>query len=344
MMQIKLVFPRLICILILIVMQCALLNTAESVSLLYPTLSLRYAKPIVPTQVQSLIRFQQSDENANGIYASFWRQDLLSVTALTSTREVQDVSAIAFCGNANSCYGARYCVGTAPSSLGRSCAVSQNLAHLLWGSEDVLNQQIVFSLNGKEVVSTVTGVFNSSETILLYNAFESLEFYCIELEKVSKDTPKASTLAFVQSAGLPSPDTIVYGSQISGLAVLLVLLLPTVGCIAAVILTTHRFVLRHKINPYFYAFFLFFLASLALPYVLSVVPGWLIPNQWSDFSFWRALINAAIIRLDEWNAVCCTKDSLVKKLMLWIILLHNAMCWLCVFLAHISKRRFRIRR
>lgn len=64
--------------------------------------------------------------------------------------------------------------------------------------------------------------------------------------------------------------------------------------------------------------------ALLLPTLLARLPGWLIPNRWSELSFWQRLITAAGTRLNEWRAMApgwkeVQAKQAVEQCLLWVL-------------------------
>lgn len=47
-------------------------------------------------------------------------------------------------------------------------------------------------------------------------------------------------------------------------------------------------------------FILLLVIASSLPLFLVQVPHWLLPTQWSDFSFWQSLLETMKLRVEEW--------------------------------------------
>ena len=271
-----------LCFLLLALTEICLGLYAEKQVRLYTTTGLRFAAPLNEEQLVSVQEHQCSAENEQQIYASFWGQTEKNVSAEYG-RTAQQVICIGYSGNAGDCLPIKYLAGGAPGIVGKECSISSPLAETLFGN----NQVVGLYLTADQQTFRITGVFSAGEAILLYPTTE--ELYCAELQGVSLDTPKADVLIWCAAAGLPAPQTIVYGPQRIWFArcfsIIPLLLVGMAGLVTLLRCTTSWPTLIH--NGIWFALVL--ALALMLPTLLSCLPGWLIPSRWSDFSFWQVL-------------------------------------------------------
>ena len=90
---------------------------------------------------------------------------------------------------------------------------------------------------------------------------------------------------------MPSPLLIPGGTLAAGAELMLWLPLLFAGLLLAARLAG-LYVRRYKsgLMPQILLFGLALLFARMLPSMLSALPAWLIPNRWSDFTFWAALL------------------------------------------------------
>ena len=53
--------------------------------------------------------------------------------------------------------------------------------------------------------------------------------------------------------------------------------------------------------------------ALALPALLGLVPGWLLPGRWSDFGFWTGLAQRLAAQAEEWFSLPPTLREVQAK-------------------------------
>lgn len=279
-----------------------------------PGVSLRYTQALRSDQVIKARAYTQSEQNKDGLFATFWTENESSVQAAASQRTVQGVCSIGFYGAASAAYAAEYLYGTAPGDGDTGqCAVSLSLAWALWGSTDVLGQTVTLDPGTEHAQNyKVCGIFSGNSDRILYGASSSDAFRYIELTHVSLDNPSQSVQQFVAGSGLEQPDQMLYDAAIAWL------LSAGTGAPVALLLAggLWNFLFRSLRNKTQRECLLFAAALLFvcwLPVWLSSLPGWLIPNQWGSMAAWRSLVSAAGERLREWFALCPTARDVHLK-------------------------------
>lgn len=278
----KISWPWLAAVAVLVGLQLLLQFRAVRMARQYPTLGVEFAAPLTAEQVTAANTWQQSDANTNAITASYWGSTQATVS--TALGHTTDTTCIGYAGTAADCLPADYVQGSAPGAVGQQCAVSTELAWQLFGSNDILGQTVTLN----RVDYTISGVFTAKTSILLYPARSG--FTHAALRGISEDAPKADATQWAAAASLPALQKLDYGPQRLWLArALCHLPAVLVGfCLLAVFLgLAHSAppVIRH--TAYFAAALAF---ALLVPYFLQGLPGWLVPGQWSDFSFWPRLV------------------------------------------------------
>ena len=279
-----------------------------------PGVSLRYTQALRSDQVIKARTYTQSEQNKDGIFATFWAENARAAQAAASQRTVQDVCSMGVYVAASAAYAAEYLYGTAPGDGDTGqCAVSLSLAWALWGSTDVLGQTVTLDPGTEHAQNyKVCGIFSGKSDRILYGASSSDAFRYIELTHVSLDNPAQSVQQFLAGSGLGQPDQLLYDAAIAwllgaGTGAPVVLLL--VGCLWNVLFR----ISRNKTQRECLLFAAALLFVCLLPVWLSSLPGWLIPNQWGSMVAWRSLVSAAGERLREWFALCPTARDVHLK-------------------------------
>ena len=275
-------WPWRILLAVAVLVQCLLFGWQNEQHRLYATTGLRFSEPISVQELQQALEYAESENNTAGIYASFWGQRLDVVTT-ESPRQAENVFCIGYCGTAADCLPVSYQTGTAPGIFGTECAVSSALAETLFGSTDVVGLSVCW----QDTHYTVSGVFAAEDCVLMAPSRENL--CCAELRGVSTDTPKAAIDSWCRAAGLPAPQSIVYGPQHVWLADSLTWAPLLFAALCVLISFLHLAHFWSRVSRWFVWFALAFIFALLLPAFLNSLPGWLIPARWSDFSFWQIL-------------------------------------------------------
>lgn len=288
-------------------LEAALWQNLEQQKGLCQTTGIRFASAIPSEALEQAEAFSSSEKNTQGIYASFWGQCRISVSA-PNNRKADAVTGIGYCGNAEDCLPVPYCQGGAPGVAGKGCALSEGLAQSLFGSTDIVGEKV----SAQKQVYTITGVFTAEDEVLLFPSREQLT--CGELRGVSWDTPKAEVETWCSAAGLGAPQCIVYGPQkIWILSLLCGLPLVAVGIIMCGSALRWSCSWPKGIRALTWVA-LAVLAALLFPGALEALPGWLIPGRWSNFDFWRDL--AERIHEQQRALALCTRywPDLLRRL------------------------------
>ncbi|MCL1787459.1 MAG: hypothetical protein FWG38_05695, partial [Defluviitaleaceae bacterium] len=129
----------------------------------FPSVSLRYNTPITGHAAHAARQhaIANSDTGQAPFWPTFWRQDTAKLTAGIRTAQVP---AISFSGDASLVWHAPYIAGTAPGAVdGAGLAVSEALAHALWGSTDIVGMTVYVD----DTPRTIRGVFAGADSLAL---------------------------------------------------------------------------------------------------------------------------------------------------------------------------------
>jgi len=245
--------------------------------------SLRYTAPI---SGQAAYRSRQyAIDNPETFWSTFWSETTVPIS--TPYRETH-TRAIKFSGDAALVWHAKYLTGSAPSSLdGNGIAVSEALAHNLWGSTDIVGMTVLVN----EEERTVRGVFQGNTELALISFHIEDTFQSWNGAELSENLTRRDAESFALVSGLGIPDYILTCGVIA-LADFMSLF-PFIIIGAYVLVTLAKFV--RKQFSFSTQIFIAALIPVAvfLPFLLNALPPWLIPTYWSDFSFWSSLFSQA---------------------------------------------------
>jgi len=232
---------------------------------------------------------QYAIDNPETFWPTFWSETTVSVS--TPHRET-NTAAINFSGDATLVWHAKYLTGSAPSPLdGNGIAVSEALAHSLWGSTDIVGK----TAQVDEEERTVRGVFQDEKELALI-AFHiedtSQRWHGVELSVGENSPTRHEAESFAISSGIGRPDYLLTGNVIFLAGFMSIFPLLIIGAYVFVMLIKFmRNYFPQLFAPIF--FIIFVLAAVFLPTLLDTLPPWLIPTHWSDFSFWSSLLSQA---------------------------------------------------
>lgn len=273
----------LLCVLII----GGMLNVRNITSLSTP-FSLRYETNAICGQTAFNARkFAAQNDNEHAFWPTFRRE---SIAEFTGPHITHYAKTIFYSGDAALAWPVDFLHGTPPGTTDNiGCAVSEALAHRLWGSADVLGKTVL--VDGHERI--VRGVFKGNHELALVsftyeNTTESWNI--VELTKNYPNTTRNDALSFAIQSGLGSPDYILTKNEPIFIAAILPIIPLLIISIYVLILICKYLRKYHKPISRVIPFLLLIGIALILPFILERLPGSIIPTQWSDFSFWSALI------------------------------------------------------
>lgn len=309
-----------------IAVQAATMDTA---------VSLRYNKPLSAQQAGQAIGYAQK----KGFDTAFWRQD--DMQSFKSGYHSSKATEISVLGNMEFAYPVQFTRGGYPSALDtEGCALSSALAWDLFGAGDVAGLKI----NAGSKVYTVRGVFQSDIKVLLaHNTGNPDESYqAVELmpPKTGEDS-QLQPEDFANAAGLGAPDAVVYDNVFVAIANVEAWL-PIILIILLGLLDYFRFhgseQKLQKGKKEIILFSILFVFALCLPQLLKILPGWMIPTQWSDFSHWTVMIQNWSKGFVQWLSLKPgLRDVLAKELLIEGVLAAGANVFIAIAL--IKKQR-----
>lgn len=247
----------------------------------YPLVSVRSDVPVTGRQLEALRSALRQEDGASALVPAFWSQ---AEGSAESRWETCGITAILYCGEYDAVYPAVLLEGRFPAAQENGkCAVSTAAAWQLWGSEDVLGQEL--EIEGD--IYRVCGLFRSSASLALCG--ESLDhgFSNIEFWGGYAAPPVETVQQLLRAAGL----VLLAAARTLGGRV-------RRGCPKE----TCWFVLGGA-----------FLLALVLPALLRLLPPWITPARWSDFSYWGGLLPAVGKAIETgFSLNPCAKDVLAK--------------------------------
>ena len=298
----------------------------------FHTTSLRFYEPISGHEA---FRVRQHSINTDAFWPTFWTEThaILDV----SLRQSQ-VPAIFFSGDASLVWQLEFITGTAPSSIDNNgIALSEQLAHNLWGSTDIVGMSLYVDGEWR----TVRGVFRGILDLALISFHiedTSQNFTAVELwagyDRGGITRNEAED--FARASGLGQPNYILTGSAISLARFMSVLpLVIPIGYAFALIIKWLKKYYPMTVAPLFFGIIILF--AILLPTLLNQIPAWLIPTRWSDFSFWGDLVTQANSSLREFlsvNPVLRDVELRIRLLRQLVILMLSICCGILVCVRH----------
>lgn len=256
-----------------------------------------------------------SDENSNLLYATFWKEEegLLSAENKKAETEI-----LTFLGEGYHAYGVEFLAGGYPmEGDNNGIAISETLAFDLYGSIDVVDLVVTYG----EQIYTIRGVFKEQINLALIQGNTDEDYRAVELVGDMKGNPVQTATLFVENSGLEKPDQISYGTSIVSILKMvhyLPFLIVGIWSVLCCIIFLQKGYPKHREIVWLAALLLI---AICLPTLLELVPQWMLPTRWSDFSFWQNMIETSRIRVEEWFSLLPTrKDVEIKFIMIKSIL------------------------
>ena len=290
---------------------------------LCPSISLRYDAPLTEKQVEWSRAY--TDEY-NAPYLTFWTesQAYVSIEDMGAT-----VTQILYNGDPELPYPVTYRYGGTPGMNRTSCAISVGLAWQIWQSNRVVGMTL--SIDGKEYI--VSGVFEGEDNRLFRGGDSG--FTAVEIP----NTPKGEdsyryALDLAAQSGLGRPSGVLWGSGMADIGKLLCWM-PLV--LAACFLIFPCLAKLKKLPGLVWAVIALILV-LALPAIIEILPGWMVPTRWSDFGFYGRLWDTFRDRWHDLLMLSPTPMDAQRKALFIGLLFGNFGC--CVLTLELKRAIF----
>lgn len=286
-----------ICGLALIVASFA--NTVQ-VKGYYHGVSLRYNTPVSYRQAVEARRYAAKNKDDIGLWPTFWSEssEILAVEWAESQS-----ACLWYSGDGALVWPARFTYGGYPAGLTKNAVcVSASLAWQLWGGGDVVGFKL--QLAGEEY--TVSGVFEHGEALVIANCGEEPPpngWQAVELQGELDGEARKKAQEYADFSGLGKPDTIVVGPIMANIMQLAAGLPVVVLLLFSLLQLFLSLPHKGKIKREFFLFAVLLAFAFFLPWLLSFLPTNLVPNQWSDFTFWGRTLEVQAGYLREWLAI-----------------------------------------
>ena len=265
----------------------------------WPSVGLRYNSGFSAVRRENARTYasEQTQAGEEAPMLTFWDE---AQTELRANGRSLTATTVWVDGDAALAYPARCSAGGLPGAGDRyGCALSETAAWQLFSSADVVGLSV--ELAGR--IYTVRGLFAGGYPLAVAGAADEMELSNIELSRSTLSDPRQAALDFVQAAGLGTPDQLCCGYSAAALAAAgcwLPAFLAAVWAMAALWHIVRMWQLLYRQLFIFAAMLVF---ALCLPALLGLLPGWVIPARWSDFSFWTDLAAVLAERGREWLAL-----------------------------------------
>lgn len=291
--------------------------------------SLRYPGGI-SAQAAAAARHHAAENPEDSLWPTFWREDTLSL----KNELAQSTSrGLWYSGEGALVWPARFVRGGWPGATDTAgCVVSKALAWQLFGSYDVIGKSV--DIDGKPCF--VRGVFEGDSPLcLLPTSDDSTDIAWQGVEFRAEDgVQKSDVETFARASGLGEAGSILSGDALFSLGlwlVLLPLLLPALWLLCRWVL---RLTKSYPAPAKILLVLLLLVLALCLPQLLGLLPVWVIPSRWSDFSHWAALWGRFSAFIDVLIGMApALRDVAMKRCLLALLACGCMLGPLCFWLA-----------
>lgn len=306
----QLIFLGILAILCFCILRGAFADM-QQLEQLYTGWSVRFEAAIDANRAQQLKRYcaEHAEENG-GIWPGFWAETKADAKA---DRAEEKTAVFSYDGDPARLFPVTMLSGSYPGELEETrCAVSSGLSWSLWGSLDTAGQ--ILTIGGQTY--TVSGVFSQEEAQVLLKGDADTLWTAMDLVS-EKELMREDVTQFIAEAGLPPAENLVDGNGITGLARLGIYTPLMVATLMALLLFFFKKQQGHgKTLKSLLLLALLLGLAWGLPLLLGLLPQWLVPTKWSDFSFWTALVEKCKGYLLQWQSLHpASRDVAAKKVL-----------------------------
>ena len=276
--------PAVVLWAILFVLLVFLFRGAAAAERMYPDFSLRYSGEISGERAKAARLYSINAAGQDGVFwPTFWREDALKAESDTGAASC---TVVTFSGDGALAWDADFLRGSMPGAPDAAgCALSAELASSLFGSLDVVGMEV--EIDGAKRV--VRGVFEGSASLALVSAGEEatdISWHAAELGGDPENANRSAAESYSTASGLGRPAAVFAGDSIS-LWARLACFVPAAILIVFCVVRLFGLIPRGVRGPAVFAVCL--AVALLLPAILRLLPGWAVPDMWSDFSYWASL-------------------------------------------------------
>lgn len=187
----------------------------EQAEFQYETVSLRYEKGIDKPQILQVKDYLANNTEEQRLFPTFWKEQEGNLST-----EFQEISTniLVYLGEGYRVYHGEFLLGGYPiENDSNGCAITDTLAFELFGSMDVIGQEVAFESHSnsstcnennsyKEKVYEIRGVFKADEKLALFSGELDENYTVVELDGDMLGNPNQTSNAFLLNSGLPQPD------------------------------------------------------------------------------------------------------------------------------------------
>lgn len=272
----------LVILAVLFLLTYSAFSQAARLSVKYPAWAVRYEEGFGTREIRDARQeFSQNLSDSISISMSFWTK---ADSEVVYENKSASVTSIVFDGDAYTLGSVNLLEGSLPGEFAlSSVAISSELSQTLFGGLETSG--LTIEIDG--IRREICGIYDSEELEVIFpNSDEDREFYNVDIRELGDNLNRDEISRNLQASGFGEERGIIDGRGLQSIIRFMgyiPLVLVIIICIARLILLLPRGWRLWAI------FVILLIGAIYLPKALTKLPQWLVPNQWSDLSFWSEL-------------------------------------------------------
>ena len=317
----------------------AVFSNKTEISIYYPSVSARYSEgELTPDIVANALETAEVSEEPIGMDITFWGQQKDAKIIYNESTATSNM--IFYQGNSAQVYPSKLLAGSYPTSKDRyGCVLSGQLAFILFRNINVVGMSVLYDDN--EYI--IRGIFDAGEENLAMIPLDEeqvdklkLSYTGVEFHGETNSNKEDKAKQVQNKLGLPATDQIFDGSiwieligALSYIPIIFCMIWMAIrifyGDTEKIVRTDETFESEEKAKSSkgkWIAIGISGIVALFLPTLLKQIPAWIVPSQWSNFSYWDTLSDTMRKMWLIWlSAEPGYQDTVIRNLMLKQILL-----------------------
>lgn len=265
-------------------------QSVQQISSVEERVELYFEQPLTKLQQKNALDYLASNAEYAAVDPVFWsQQEADSEGAFPSHIEYW----ITYDGDITTLWPFILSNGRFPAT-DEEAIISDTLAQALWGSTDCIGQLITCESTKFKIV----GIFHAAQSVLCcwsdQSAFDRANLF------IRSNTMDSYEIAASFGASAHTPFRICWQFPLDIIGSLLTVF-PLLPAIPTLLLIIWHLLGRigQRQRELIVWLLVLFIAGVVLPDMLRALPAWIIPSQWSNFTFWQDLAENWGARLEE---------------------------------------------
>lgn len=265
----------------------------------YSPISIRYDIPISGNDAYHAREYSTQHKEESIYHLTFWEE---TNSEIANEFICVNATCIYYNGDVSVVRPLNILCGTSPGATDNvGCMVSSGLAHKIFGGTDIIGMNI--DINGYSY--KIRGVFKEDDILVLASIIDedtSHSYSAVELSSGLQHPYYGDIETYMHTIGLGKPTGILMGSPtfIAEIFTILPIIILAVYWLLLLIQQLKKYSSIIKNSLFFIVLLIF---TMILPVLLDLLPGWMIPTHWSNFSYWSNIILQIKENLNEYITI-----------------------------------------